>query len=321
MALFVALAARGLLYYISNTLTSGFNREGRFNTKGRFMFHSLITRLAPVAALALGTALSGCDNMDVAIDGQKGVPLAELDMSGEAPSSLVLAGPDKVIITKGSKLDIDVEGDDAARDLVRFTLKNGTLGILRKKGDWKNEGTALVRVTMPAPEKITLAGSGEIEAAAMGQEPEITIAGSGHVSLAALKAEKADITIAGSGTLDAGGSVKTLDLNLAGSGVAKMDALKVEKADVTIAGSGSASFASDGSVEANILGSGVVTVIGRATCSVDALGSGKLHCKPGSKAAKTAKKPKPSTKQAAKKKPTKKRSAARKPGKGKPRKA
>jgi len=37
------------------------------------MFEKILLGLAPVAALAFGAGLSGCDNMDVSINGEEGV--------------------------------------------------------------------------------------------------------------------------------------------------------------------------------------------------------------------------------------------------------
>ena len=216
------------------------------------MFHKLIKGIAPVAAIALSAALAGCGDVKYEINGEKGVPLSELDMTGDAPTELVLAGPDTVVINEGSSLDIDVSGD---ADVV-----------------------AVIRVTMPAPRALTIAGSGTIEAAEMADEADINILGSGSLVVKSLKAQKADVNVAGSGSFTTSGSVNTLDLNLLGSGSAAMRDLKVESADITIAGSGEAEFASDGKVDANIMGSGKVTIHGRATCKVNAMGSGKLVC-------------------------------------------
>ena len=59
-----------------------------------------------------------------------------------------------------------------------------------------------------------------------------------------------------------------------------MPSLKVDKAEISIAGSGRAQFASDGTVEARIMGSGDVSVTGSAKCTVNAMGSGTLRCSP-----------------------------------------
>lgn len=251
------------------------------------MIHKILKGLAPVAALAIGTLAAGCDGrMHMNIGDTEGVPLAELDMSGAPPEELVLAGPDRVIVTDGARLDIDVSGDPDAVDALRFSLEEGTLGISREKDSWKDgskdRGTAVVRVTMPSPRAIVLAGTGSVEAASLAGNADVTIAGSGTAQIARIAAESLDMTIAGSGNFDAAGTAKSLDLTVAGSGSAHMAGLKVESADVTIAGSGDAEFASDGSVDASIMGSGTVTVIGRANCTISAMGSGSLNCRDGS---------------------------------------
>lgn len=286
------------------------------------MLHKLIKGIAPIAAMALGAAVSGCD-MNININGEEGVPLSELDMSGDAPNQLVLAGPDRVILSDGSELAIEVEGDEKAADLVRFTLKDGTLGIMRANGEWGNVGTAIVRVTMPSPESITIAGSGTVDAESMEGDADITIAGSGTLNVAEVRGKKADVTLAGSGSMTAAGSADSLDLTVAGSGKADMAGLKTEKADVTIAGSGEASFASDGEVDASIMGSGIVRVIGRATCNVDSMGSGKLICEAaaddGDAEAEEVAKAEPKAKKA--KKSSAKKRVAKKKAPKKPRKA
>lgn len=242
-------------------------------------FQKFVKSVAPLAAIALGLSLSGCTG-EVSINGEHGKKLSELDLSGEAPGKLVLAGPDNVKITEGAKLAISVDGDPAAAEHLRFSLKDGTLGILREK-NWKDSPALTVNVTMPAPSEVTLAGSGTVEAQALGPNAKVTIAGAGDVRAATLSGDKFDLTVAGSGTMHGGGAVKDLDLTVAGSGDADLAALRADKAKVTIAGSGNAAFSSDGEVKATIMGSGTVTVKGRATCKVSSMGSGKLVCESG----------------------------------------
>lgn len=242
-------------------------------------FEKILRGLAPVAALAFAAGLVGCKDMNIRINDEEGVPLAELDTSGEAPTELVLAAPDTVVVTNGTALDIDVEGDRKAVDGLRFTLSEGTLGILRENGEWsRDDGVATVRVTMPAPRKVVIAGSGGVAAQTMAREAEVTIAGTGRLDVASLTADTLDANIMGSGTFGAAGTAKTLDLTVAGSGSFEARGLKVETAELNIMGSGDAEFASDGTVEAKIMGSGDVRVTGSATCTVKAMGSGKVTC-------------------------------------------
>lgn len=241
--------------------------------------NSFFKALAPVVAIALAGGLSACDGK-VQINGSEGVPLADLDLSGKVPDQLVLAGPDEVRVTRGDKLAITVDGDGEAAGHLRFTLKDGALGILRDKGFKWNDGdkTVVVNVTMPDPREVTLAGSGKIAAPGLAKEAEVTVAGSGSVDGGSLQADKLKLTIAGSGDFRAAGTARDLNLTIAGSGSAHAETLKVDSAKVTVAGSGNAAFSSDGTVNADIFGSGEVRVRGRATCKVSSMGSGKLVC-------------------------------------------
>jgi carbon monoxide dehydrogenase subunit G len=240
------------------------------------MLHKILKGVAPVFALALAAGIAGCDG-HISVNGKEGVPLSELDLEGKTPTSVVLAGPDNVVVTHGDKLAITVAGDAEAADALRFTLDDETLGVMRKSG-WKGSGKATVRVTLPELRHVTLAGSGTLEADRMTGDAEATVAGSGSARIAGIEADKLEVTIAGSGALEAAGTAGSLELTVAGSGTAKMAGLKVDKAKVTIAGSGDASFASDGTVEATVMGSGDVTVTGSAKCTIKSMGSGKLHC-------------------------------------------
>ena len=244
------------------------------------MLRKLIKRVGPVAAMVAGVTLSGC-NVDMHVGSGDGVPLAELDRSGEAPTGVVLAGPDTVIIENGSDFEIDVSGDTRARDALRFELDDSSLAISRDKDSEKNIGTATVRVTVPSLKAIVLAGSGSMEAQSMENDAEVTIAGSGTAKVEKLAVNSLEMTIAGSGDFETSGSASKLDMTIAGSGSADMAGLQVDEADVTIAGSGDVAFTSDGTVDASIVGSGDVTVTGRATCTVSAMGSGKLRCSAG----------------------------------------
>lgn len=243
------------------------------------MVKHLLKGVLPLAAIALGLTAASCGNLNVTVGDGDGVPLSELDMGGTAPTKLVLAGPDRVVVTEGAELAITVSGDQDAIDALRFNLEKGTLGIMREKS-WKGPGIATVAVTMPAAREIVLAGSGDISAPAMVEDAEVNIAGSGTVAIGRVQARSLEVNVMGSGTLAAAGAAERLDFNVAGSGMLKARALKVDRAEINIAGSGGGEFASDGTVQARIAGSGDVTVYGRADCKISAMGSGTVRCRP-----------------------------------------
>lgn len=245
------------------------------------MLHKIIKGVAPVFALAAAMGIAGCDS-HISIDGKEGVPLAELETDGKSPTGVVLAGPNTVVVKDGSALKIDVAGDPAAVDALRFTLSDDSLGVMRRNGAKDIDGKATVTVTLPALETIVLAGSGTIEAASLAGKSEVTVAGSGTARTARVAASKLEVTIAGSGTYSAAGKVDALELTVAGTGSADMAGLEADTAEVTIAGSGDAAFASNGTVEATVMGSGDVTVKGDAKCTIESMGSGTLNCERGS---------------------------------------
>jgi hypothetical protein len=237
-------------------------------------------RIAPLAALAMGTALSGCNYV---IDWEHevtGVALAELDTSGSIPSQITLAGPDKIIISDGEELSITLDGDAEAGEALRFDLDGDELTIARDSKVYKGSKHAIVRITLPSPEALTVAGSGTIEAESMAGDAEIDIAGSGKINVSSLTAQRLSVDIAGAGDVTAAGTAERLSVGIAGSGDVDLKQLKAVNVSVEIAGSGDVEVASDGEVKADIAGSGDVTVIGSAKCSLNKAGSGSLTCNP-----------------------------------------
>lgn len=242
------------------------------------MLKSFFKAVMPIAAIGMATTLSGCDGADMKINGEEGVPLAALDMTGEVPTGVMLAGPDSVIITDGDELTIDVEGEQEAVDAVRFVISDGMLAIMREKDNWDGSETATIRVTVPKLEDIAIGGSGTADAQSLSGDASISIGGSGKVSVAQISGDGLDVNVGGSGDVVGAGSTGQLDLNIGGAGNVDLSAVTVGNADINIGGSGDVKFASDGNVDANIVGSGDIVVTGNATCEMNAIGSGTLTC-------------------------------------------
>lgn len=246
------------------------------------MIKDIARTLGGIAVAAIALSLTACNGATLELNGMKGVPLADLDLSAKAPEEITLLGPDNVHVIQGDKLAITVSGNQDAKDRLRFVLKDGKLAIGRE--GWKIGGSddlATVEVTVPAAKRLVMAGSGTMHADALrGDAASVSIAGSGDIEVPTVDAQQLKVEVIGSGDLKAGGKAKSLKVSIAGSGSADMVGLSVEDAKVEIAGSGDARFASDGQVKADIMGSGSVTVKGRAQCKVNAMGSGTLTCEP-----------------------------------------
>lgn len=250
------------------------------------MIERFVRRMAPLAALAIGTALGGCDG-GISVNASDGVPLAELDMAGAAPGSLVLASGDDVVIIEGSELGISVDGDSEEVESLRFILEDERLAITREDG-WGSKSAVTVNVTMPPPGELIVAGSGSIRAARLASDAEVTVAGSGRIDFGTIEAETLELTVAGSGSITGAGRANSLEITIGGSGDVDLAALKADEAEISIGGSGDVALASDGNVTADIAGSGDVRVTGSAKCEVNAVGSGKLTCTPAQPASAAA---------------------------------
>ena len=201
----------------------------------------------------------------------QGVPLDELDLTGPAPHKVALLGPAQVVLSEGEVFRVDVEPGPSGQEVL-FALDEGRLGV--SGGD----AESVVSITLPAPNKLTLAGSGRMTAARLAHDGKVSIAGSGRLEVAAVEGGRLKVSIAGSGRLAIDGHADKLELSIAGSGSCDAEGLTVEKAAVHIAGSGDAIFACSGEVEAHLMGSGNVIVRGSARCSVHSMGSGTLTC-------------------------------------------
>lgn len=248
-------------------------------------FERFMKGMAPLVMMGMGLSLAGCNGVSVNMGESEGVPLAELDLSGPAPTRLALGSGDTVILTEGDKLAITIEGDDAAKEDLRFVRDKDLLGIGRKSGLFnKDTPPATIRVTMAAPSELMIGGSGTIEAQGLDPNAAIAIGGSGTISFARFVGEWLEINIGGSGKVKGAGTAKQLEINIGGKGNVDLAGLKTERGEVSIGGSGDVAFASDGEVEASIAGSGTVRVTGRAKCTTNSFGSGKLICEPATEA-------------------------------------
>lgn len=153
-------------------------------------FGSFARGLGPIVAIGLAAALAGCDGAKVTFDGEQGKPLEELDLTGAAPTGVALLGPDTVRITRGDTLTIRIDGDPEAASAMRFTLKDGKLGILRKDGNWGRDKAVSVNVTLPALSEIAAMGSGSVSADRIGGKASVSIGGSGSVETAVVEANR-----------------------------------------------------------------------------------------------------------------------------------
>lgn len=163
--------------------------------------------------------------------------------SVSAFTGLTLAGPYDVVVTVGSTHAVRSEGDPQVLDHLTVRVEDGELWIGSERDGFLNDGdrgNAVVRVTVPRLESVTVGGSGDIRIDKMeGQSFEGRIGGSGDLQIGALAVRDAEFSIAGSGDLKVAGKTDQTQFKIAGSGDIDAETLQSRTAAISIAGSGS----------------------------------------------------------------------------------
>lgn len=194
-------------------------------------------------------------------------------------------GPDNVIITQGKNFAVTVEGDADIVNKLEIKVSGDTLEIGRRKKlgiSWSSsDKSATIRVTLPVLTKVEATGSGDISVDKVdGEKMKAELTGSGNLKIATVAVAALETELTGSGDIDIGGTVQELDVSVTGSGNFDGEGLKAGRAKASILGSGDSRFASDGPVDIDIMGSGNVTVKGKAQCKSSIMGSGEARCAP-----------------------------------------
>lgn len=261
------------------------------------MLNDIFKSIGPIIAAAMaGKFESGDFRFDggkVHFDGGwEGVPLSEFDQTQAAPEKVLVAGPTKVRIAQGEVFRIATDGEGAAS--VRFALRNGKLAVTRDGSGGDASLPCVVDIIMPPPRNLSVVGAGSIKSSTLAAEAKVSVAGSGSIRLDGIDCERLKASLMGSGRVEARGNVGRLKLASAGSGESELSHLVAASANLTVTGSGAVELASDGEIEAKIMGSGSITIHGRARCQVQSMGSGRFNCiprDPGDDSAEQAPKP------------------------------
>ena len=247
------------------------------------MLNDVFKAVGPIIAAALAEKVGKADGAkfrfgerEFGWDGEDvgGVTLAELDLTGEPPSRITLAGPTRLRVVEGDTWRISPSG--AGSETIRFILRNGQLSILPPTHAADSGGGPELELALPLVRALAVSGSGSIETETLAPEANLSIFGSGRIKAHDVRCEKLTTVIAGSGFAEAQGKVERLKINVTGSGAAKMRGLTAQNVKVVLAGSGKAVISSDGEVSAKLMGSGDVTVHGSPRCSVRGMGSGHI---------------------------------------------
>lgn len=179
-------------------------------------------------------------------------------------SKVSLALPVDVNVQFGSKCEVKAVGP--ASDIEAIVVeKDGSSLILKTNRKFLphrfNKETKIF-VTLPALEKASIAGSGDIyvRGCVTGNSFSISIAGSGDVAVEKLTVDKFSVSIAGSGDVEvkSKSTAAACSYTVAGSGDIECRNVVAREAKVRVAGSGDAEVYATDSFDADIVGSGDV---------------------------------------------------------------
>jgi hypothetical protein len=172
--------------------------------------------------------------------GTEGSGIAATEVRTVAPfTSVELAGSNRVSIRVGPEQRIEVHADDNLVAMVTTEVRDGAL-VIDDTGDLRARSPMSVEITVPALDRVTLRGSGNLAIRDVG-------------------AEDLTVELPGSGTIQMSGTAVRLDVVLEGSGVLDLDALLAGTATVVLSGSGSIGLSVSEALDATISGSGTIS--------------------------------------------------------------
>src|SRR5688500_4238704 len=141
------------------------NRQWRstkaIEARPHFLYYRLNTRLQEDSPMRLDDLFRNLGYLAATIGSQvrdcafQGVPLEELDLTGPPPHEISLLGPARLELSEGEVFRIDVQSELGAEPVL-FGLDAERLAV--SGGDRET----IVRVTLPAPRRLAVAGSGRM---------------------------------------------------------------------------------------------------------------------------------------------------------------
>jgi predicted ATPase len=170
----------------------------------------------------------------------------------------VSGGFDKVLLQEGSAESITLELSGIDADNIKTEVKGNTLEIGVKKG-WYGDFKATLTVTYRSINAVSNSGSSDVELLSTVKGDAFTYRSSGSGDFkGAFEVKKLEARISGSADMTLSGNADEQKYAISGSGDINAAALKGKSAEVSISGSGDVDLNVEGSVRANVSGSGDV---------------------------------------------------------------
>jgi hypothetical protein len=235
------------------------------NRTGRGTLRALIATIVGVVGLAL-TVPAGA-----AI---RGYTITSFD-------AIRVDAPVTVLLKTGTGTSARAEGDQNALDRLKVDVSGRLLIVTmeRTRPGEKSGGTATLRLSTAMVDRIVLTGGGSISVDRMkGLQGQIVLGGNGDVSVAALDLDRIDLSLAGGGRVTLAGRAGIANIRVNGPGALAAQQLIARQASIGNEGPGSIALTADVTARVTASGSGDVMVTGKAACTVDNKGTGRVTC-------------------------------------------
>jgi len=193
-------------------------------------------------------------------------------------------GPFDVVVKTGKAPSARATGSNEAVERVSIEVQGRTLKVRPNRSAWggypgKGAGTVAVELTTRDLRGASVTGSGSLSIDKVkAMRFDMALSGSGSLSLGRVEADNLVAGLVGSGRMSVGGKVKGLKATVQGSGDFEGSGLLVEDAQVRAATSGTVAIAASRTSDIESSGAGETTVTGKTSCTVKALGSGRVRC-------------------------------------------
>ncbi len=148
--------------------------------------------------------------------------------------------------------------DDNLVSLFTSEVKDGTLHLSVAKDKSVSGKRPLYKITVNDLRQLGVSGSGTVEATG-------------------LDGEALAMSVAGSGEINAAGRIEDLTISISGSGSCNAAALKAKRAKVAVRGSGDLTVNASDELEAIVSGSGSIWYVGSPKITPSISGSGEIR--------------------------------------------
>ncbi|OQW47333.1 MAG: hypothetical protein A4S16_08865 [Proteobacteria bacterium SG_bin6] len=218
----------------------------------------------PLALLAATPALAQTSR-DYPVDGFRAVELR---------------GPQRVTVRVGGAFAVRASGTAAALADLDIRRDGDRLVIRRTRQGWLDKrDIAQVEVTLPAIERASVSGSGDMNVDRV-NTPRFAaaVAGSGDLRIGSLATRDAALSVSGSGDLWVSGRADAAQMSVTGSGDLHGDQLTLTRAQASVTGSGDLRAQVHGNAQVSLIGSGDIDLGAGARCTISKMGSGSVRC-------------------------------------------